>query len=131
MPRESYVAMSRATRLSQIGFIGALTLSRITDKISGKPFLKVQLAEEERLDQLELVTRSRLQDKDSLAGVQEEGEDSEEEQAVENPFGNDEDEGCEEEPAVNLSYGPSCHHPIRQAFLDHSWQLSYHHRITK
>jgi hypothetical protein len=100
----SYVAMSRATRLSQIGFIGALTLSRITEKISGKPFLKVRLAEEERLDQLELVTCSRLQDEDSLAGVQEEGEDSEEEQAVENPFGNDEDEGCEEEPAVNPSY---------------------------
>jgi hypothetical protein len=99
----SYVAMSRATRLSQIGFIGALTLSRITDKISRMPFLKVRLAEEARLDELELVTRSRLQVDDSLAGEQE--EDIEEEQAT-NPFGED-NEGSEEEQAfLKRMFGP-------------------------
>ena len=52
----SYVAFSRATKLSDIGITGGISGSRLTTKISNMLKVKKRLKEDERLDNLEIDT---------------------------------------------------------------------------
>ena len=53
----TYVAFSRATKLSNIGIVGGLTKERLTTEIQNKAGLKRRIKADEMLDSLAIQTR--------------------------------------------------------------------------
>ena len=58
----SYVAFSRATKLSNIGINGGCTRERLMEEIANKPFLKMRKTADKSLTILTEETRKKLSD---------------------------------------------------------------------
>ena len=56
----SYVAFSRATKLSNIGITGGMAGNRLTVKIANMKKVKNRLEEDNRLNTLEIATNNKL-----------------------------------------------------------------------